>query len=303
MPAIWPSSSCSSSVRVPCSTPTAPPRKRAACSPSSQPRAARLDADEPRPRLVEEGAEQADRVAAAADAGDRQVRPGAAGLLLELPLRLVADHLLEVAHHARIGVRPEHRAQHVVGVAHVGHPVAQRLVDGVLERPAARVDGRDLGAEQPHALDVEPLAAHVLLAHVDGAGLSPSSAAAVAVATPCWPAPVSAITRRLPMRLGEQRLAEGVVDLVGAGVEQVLALEPDPRPAELVAQPRAPGTAASGGRRSRAAGRRAAPGRPACGAACRRRRRAPRAAPSASRAHSGRRRRPSSRAWPFSLAL
>ena len=29
---------------------------------------------------------------------------------------------------------------------------------------------------------------------------SPSSAAAVAVATPCWPAPVSAITRGLPMR-------------------------------------------------------------------------------------------------------
>ena len=29
----------------------------------------------------------------------------------------------------------------------------------------------------------------------------PNSAAAVAVATPCWPAPVSAITRVLPMRL------------------------------------------------------------------------------------------------------
>ena len=29
---------------------------------------------------------------------------------------------------------------------------------------------------------------------------SPRSAAAVAAATPCWPAPVSAITRRLPMR-------------------------------------------------------------------------------------------------------
>ena len=28
----------------------------------------------------------------------------------------------------------------------------------------------------------------------------PNSAAAVAVATPCWPAPVSAIMRRLPMR-------------------------------------------------------------------------------------------------------
>ena len=30
---------------------------------------------------------------------------------------------------------------------------------------------------------------------------SPNSAAAVAVATPCWPAPVSAIIRLLPIRL------------------------------------------------------------------------------------------------------
>jgi hypothetical protein len=52
----------------------------------------------------------------------------------------------------------------------------------------------------------------------------------VAVATPCWPAPVSAITRRLPIRSGEQRLAQHVVDLVGAGVVEVLALEQDPHP-------------------------------------------------------------------------
>ena len=56
---------------------------------------------------------------------------------------------------------------------------------------------------------------------------SPSSAHAVAVATPCWPAPVSAMIRCLPMRLASRRLAERVVDLVRAGVEQVLALEVD----------------------------------------------------------------------------
>ena len=61
----------------------------------------------------------------------------------------------------------------------------------------------------------------------------PKRAATVAVATPCWPAPVSAITRGLPMRLREQRLADAVVDLVRAGVIQVLALQPDLRAAEL----------------------------------------------------------------------
>ena len=42
---------------------------------------------------------------------------------------------------------------------------------------------------------------------------------------------------RLLHRLREQRLAERVVDLVRAGVEQVLALEEDPRAAELAGQP------------------------------------------------------------------
>ena len=51
----------------------------------------------------------------------------------------------------------------------------------------------------------------------------------VAVATPCWPAPVSAMMRRLPMRSRQQPLAERVVDLVRAGVGQVFALEVDAR--------------------------------------------------------------------------
>ena len=46
-------------------------------------------------------------------------------------------------------------------------PVAHRLVDRVLQRAAAGVDARDLGAEQPHAEDVQRLALHVLGAHVD----------------------------------------------------------------------------------------------------------------------------------------
>ena len=47
------------------------------------------------------------------------------------------------------------------------------------------------------------------------------------MATPCWPAPVSAMIRALAHPLGQQRLAERVVDLVGAGVVEVLALEVD----------------------------------------------------------------------------
>ena len=44
--------------------------------------------------------------------------------------------------------------------------------------------------------------------------------------------------RRLPMRDGEQRLAERVVDLVRAGVRQIFALEEDPRAADAVGEAR-----------------------------------------------------------------
>ena len=64
----------------------------------------------------------------------------------------------------------------------------------------------------------------------------PRRAATVADATPCWPAPVSAMIRVLPMRAREQRLADGVVDLVRAGVVEVLALEQDARAADFAAQ-------------------------------------------------------------------
>ena len=50
-----------------------------------------------------------------------------------------------------------------------GDPVAQRLVDRVLEGGAAGVDRDHLGAEQLHPGDVERLALGVDLAHVDGA--------------------------------------------------------------------------------------------------------------------------------------
>ena len=59
--------------------------------------------------------------------------------------------------------------------------------------------GFDLGAEDLHAVHVQLLATNVLLSHVDHAGEA-ERAEAVAVATPCWPAPVSAMTRPLPMR-------------------------------------------------------------------------------------------------------
>ena len=209
-------------------------------------------------------------------------------LPLELEARLVADHPVEVAHHAREGVGAEHRAEHVVGGADVGHPVAHRLVDGVLERAAAGVDGHHLGAEQAHAVDVEPLAAHVLAAHVDDAGEAErrrggGGGHAVLAGAGLGDHPL------LAHQPGEQALAEGVVDLVRAGVEQVLALEEDAGAAQLLGQ------ALGEVERRRPAGEvveqagQLAAEAPRSAAPCRRRGSARPAAPSASRGRSGRR--------------
>jgi len=60
----------------------------------------------------------------------------------------------------------------------------------------------------------------------------------VAVATPCWPAPVSAMMRRLAHAARQHGLADGVVDLVRAGVVEVFALEVNLRAALLAAHAR-----------------------------------------------------------------
>ncbi len=116
-------------------------------------------------RVVAERMEQAHGVGAAADTGDDLVGQ-AVEAREQLLARLGPDHLLEVAHHGRVGRRSGHRTDDVEGVAYVGHPVAQRLVHGVLERTRAALDGGHGRPEQTHAYHVQLLAADVFDTHV-----------------------------------------------------------------------------------------------------------------------------------------
>ena len=128
-----------------------------------------------------------------------------------------------------------HRPEAVVGELDAADPFPQRLVDGVLEGAAAGGDGDDLGAQELHPEDVEGLALDVDLAHVDpaleaeqgggGGGGDPVLAGARLRDHP-----------PLAHALGEQGLADDVVELVGAGVVEVLPLEEDPD-AEALRQP------------------------------------------------------------------
>ena len=133
-------------------------------------------------------------------------------------------------------MRPGDRAEQVVGRVDVGDPVAHRLVDGVLEGAAPGVHGHHLGAEQAHPGHVQGLPPGVLLAHVDDAleteqGRRGRGGDAVLARAGLGDHP------RLAHLAGEQRLAQHVVDLVRAGVVEVLALEQDPRATGVLAEP------------------------------------------------------------------
>src|SRR5262249_49975569 len=140
----------------------------------------------------------------------------------------LADDLLQLAHHQRIGMRPRRAADAVIGGADVGDPVADRLVHRVLERARSRLDAAHLRAQQLHPVDVGALAAHVLRAHVDDAveaeqGADGGGGDAVLPGAGLRDHPL------LAHALRQQRLPERVVQLVRAGVEEVLALEVDAR--------------------------------------------------------------------------
>ena len=122
------------------------------------------------------------------------------------------------------GCGPIAEPEHVVGRLDVRDPVAHRVVDRVLERRAAARDRPDLRAERAHPEHVRLLALDVLGAHVDDArqpeqGAGGRGRDAVLAGAGLGDDPGLAEPPR------QQRLAERVVDLVGAGVGEVLALE------------------------------------------------------------------------------
>ena len=117
-------------------------------------------------------------------------------------------------------------------------PVAERLVHGVLERARAALHGGHGGAQELHAHDVELLAAHVFAAHVDGA-LEVEQRAGGGGGHAVLAGAGLGDDAGLAHALGEEGLPEDVVDLVGAGVAEVLALEQDGGAAALAEARRA----------------------------------------------------------------
>ncbi len=95
-----------------------------------------------------------------------------------------------------------------------------------------RADAAHFRAQQAHAEDVQLLPAHVFLAHVDDA-LEPKQRADRGRGDAVLARAGLGDDALLAHAPRQQALAERVVDLVRAGVQQVFALQVDLRAAEL----------------------------------------------------------------------
>ena len=121
-------------------------------------------------------------------------------------------------------------------VADVRHPVAHRLVDGLLQRLLAGVHRHHLRAEHLHAIHIQRLPLAIHRAHVDDA-LQPEHGGDRGRGDAVLARAGLGDDARLAHAPGQQDLADGVVDLVRAGVEQILALEINLRAAQFARQP------------------------------------------------------------------
>ena len=203
----------------------------AACC-SVQPPPRRLAADEPHALVAYEVVEHPHGVAASAHAGHH--RGGQPPLFFEdLGPGLLADDALEIPDNHGERMRPHYRAQYIMGVRHPFGPLPHGLVDRVLKGHGAAGHRMHLGPQQLHAVDVQGLALGVLLAH-ENLAFQPQQGRRRGGG--------HAVLARAGFRddpgfshlLGQQRLSQHVVDFVGSGVVEILPLDVDLRPAQIL---------------------------------------------------------------------
>ena len=161
---------------------------------------------------------------ASSHAGHQVVGIVAAFLFQQLLPDLLRDDALQTGHHIRIGMRTDSGAYNIKGVAGMTAPVAYGLVGGILQGPVACTDGAHLGSQHLH-----PLYVHMLALHVEGSLIDHAGHVHQGADRGCGH-PMLACSRLgddalLAHLLGQQYLSDGVVDLVGTRVVQVLTLQ------------------------------------------------------------------------------
>ncbi len=174
--------------------------------------------------FIQEVVESTGCVAAATDAGNDVIGVVSSFFFLQLASHFAANDRLEAGYHVGVRVWPNGTTYDVKGVGGVAAPVAHGFVGGVFQGHVARGDGHDSGSQHPHLLHIQVLAFHIGLAHIHHAfhvhqGADSGCGHAVLAGSGFGD------DAGLAHAPGQNDLAYGVVDFVGAGVVEVFALQ------------------------------------------------------------------------------
>ena len=120
-------------------------------------------------------------------------------------------------------MRASHSANNVVRVIDIGYPIAHSLVHSVLKCFRARRHRYDVGTHQFHAIYVQTLAMNIFFAHVNITRQTQSGGYRRCRNTVLTSSGLRDDTR-LTHALSQQSLADGIANLVRAGVIKVFAL-------------------------------------------------------------------------------
>ena len=196
--------------------------------------AAGLDAQQPYRCIADKVVKSADSVAAAAHASHHIIGQAALGGQ-DLRPGFPADDRLKVPHQHRVGMRPHGAANQVMGSFDISNPIPDGFVDGVFQGAGAGGHRHHFGGQQTHPKDIGGLTADVLGPHIDQA-LQAQHRANGGGGDPVLPGAGFGDNARLAHIFRQQRLPQGIVDFMGAGMGQILPFQVDFRPAAAAGQ-------------------------------------------------------------------
>ena len=194
----------------------------------------RLDSHQLHILIVEKRGEGADRIRATPDTG-RNLRRQTAFAHQKLLARLFTHDLLEITHHHRERMRTHHRADRIDTADRVLEIFLERRIDRVLERGGTACHGHQVTAQDLHLGDVRVFLLDIHLTHVDLTGDTDQGAGRRQRHT-MLPGPGLGQHLLLPHVLGQQCLADTMIDLVRTGMVEILAFQEDARTTEFFRQ-------------------------------------------------------------------
>ena len=163
-------------------------------------------------------------VASATHTGDQIIRIVTSFLFQQLLFDLFANDGLQTRHHIRIRVRADCRSDDIICVGRVAAPVADRLVGRIFQRHIAGSNGDDRCAQHLHLLHVCMLAFHIRLTHIDDT-FHIHQRAYGSGRHAMLPGSRLGDDAGFPHPACQQDLSDRVVDLMSAGMVQILALQ------------------------------------------------------------------------------